>query len=74
MVTGKVLIVGTGFMGSGIARVCAQSNIGMVLNDISHDAIEKAFKDIDWSVAKFIEKGKLTEDKQTIFKRISTAA
>jgi 3-hydroxybutyryl-CoA dehydrogenase len=69
----KVFIVGAGFMGSGIAQVCAQSGINVLLNDISQDVIEKGLNTIAWSVSKFIEKGKLTEDKDTILNRISPA-
>ena len=69
----KVFIVGAGFMGSGIAQVCAQSGINVLLNDISQDVIEKGLNTIAWSVSKFIEKGKLIEDKATIIDRISPA-
>jgi 3-hydroxybutyryl-CoA dehydrogenase len=72
MIIKKVFIVGAGLMGSGIAQVCAQSGINVVLNDISKEAIDKGLKDITWSVSKFIEKGKLREDKETILNRIST--
>jgi len=67
----RVFIVGAGLMGSGIAQVCAQSGINATLNDINQEAIDKGLKNIDWSVSKFIEKGKLTEDKETILNRIS---
>ena len=67
----RVFIVGAGLMGSGIAQVSAQSGINATLNDISQEAIDKGLKDIAWSVSKFIEKGKLTEDKETILNRIS---
>jgi 3-hydroxybutyryl-CoA dehydrogenase len=73
MVINKIFIVGAGFMGSGIAQVCAQSGINVLLNDISEDVIEKGLNTIAWSVSKFIEKGKLTEDKDTILNRISPA-
>jgi len=69
----KVFVVGAGFMGSGIAQVCAQSGMTVVLNDISQEAIDTGLKNITWSVSRFIEKGKLTEDKETILNRISTA-
>jgi 3-hydroxybutyryl-CoA dehydrogenase len=69
----KVFIVGAGFMGSGIAQVCAQSGITVLLHDISQDVIEKGLNNIAWSVSKFIEKGKLTEDKDSIVNRISPA-
>lgn len=68
----KVFIVGAGLMGSGIAQVCAQSGITVILNDISQEVIDKGLKNIAWSVSKFIEKGKLTEDKEIILNRIST--
>ena len=73
MVINKVFIVGAGLMGSGIAQVCAQSGINVVLNDISQEAVEKGLKNIAWSVSKFIEKGKITEDEDTILHRIATA-
>ena len=66
----KVFIVGAGLMGSGIAQVCAQSGINVVINDTKQEALNKAIKSIDWSVSKFIEKGRLTEDKGIILNRI----
>ena len=67
----KVIVVGSGLMGSGIAQVCAQVGIDVFLNDVSREALDKAIKTIEWSVGKFIEKGKLTEKKETIIDRIS---
>jgi len=67
----KVLVVGSGLMGGGIAQVCAQAGIQVFLNDASEDALNKAIKNIEWSVGKFIEKGKLTEEKKTILGRIT---
>lgn len=66
----RVFIVGGGLMGSGIAQVCAQSGIQVILNDISSEQIDKGMKTIAWSVDKFIEKGKLSEDRETIMARI----
>ena len=66
----EVFIVGAGLMGSGIAQVCAQSGINVVMNDNNQEAIDKGIKSIAWSVSKFIEKGKLTEDNSTILNRI----
>jgi len=68
----SVFITGAGLMGSGIAQVCAQSGMDVILNDISQEAIEKGLKNIAWSVSKFVEKGKITEDKDTVLNRIST--
>ena len=69
----QVFIVGAGLMGSGIAQACAQAGIRAILNDVTQEAIDKGMKNIDWSVGKFIEKGKLTEEKEVILRRIETA-
>jgi len=66
----KVLVIGSGFMGSGIAQVCAQAGIQVYLHDVSKEALAKAIKTVDWSVGKFVEKGKLSEDKDAIMARI----
>ena len=66
----KVFVVGSGLMGSGIAQVCAQSGMEVLLNDVSTEAIDKGLKNIAWSVGKFVEKGKLSEPKETILQRI----
>ena len=70
METKTVFIVGAGLMGSGIAQVCAQAGIRVILNDVSREMIDKGLQSIAWSVGKFIEKGKLTEEKETILNRI----
>ena len=57
----KVLVVGSGLMGSGIAQVCAQAGIQVLLYDVSKDALVNAIKTIDWSVGKFIEAMNLVE-------------
>ena len=69
----KVFIVGAGLMGSGIAQVCAQSGIEVILNDVNQEAVDKGLKNIEWSVGKFIEKGKLSENKETVLGRIKKA-
>lgn len=70
----NTFIVGSGLMGSGIAQVCTQSDIEVFLYDIDPEALNKALKNIEWSVNKFIEKGKLKEDKATIIGRIKTVS
>jgi 3-hydroxybutyryl-CoA dehydrogenase len=67
----SVLVVGSGLMGSGIAQVCAQAGISVFLHDVSADSLENALKNIAWSVGKFIEKGKLKEEKGAILGRIT---
>ncbi len=70
----KVFIVGSGLMGSGIAQVCAQRGLEVVLYDIDAEALKRALKSIEWSVGKFVEKGELKEEKSVIMSRIKTAS
>ena len=69
----KVLVVGSGTMGNGIAQVCAQKGLTVIISDVSQTILDKAVKNIRWSVGKFIEKGKLKEDLETIMGRIRTS-
>jgi 3-hydroxybutyryl-CoA dehydrogenase len=70
----KVFIVGSGLMGSGIAQVCAQSGLEVVVYDIDKEALERAVKSVQWSVGKFVEKGELNEEKSVIMGRIKTVS
>jgi len=66
-----VMVVGAGLMGSGIAQVCAQSGIRVSLYDASPEALDKAIRNIDWSVGKFIEKGRIAGTKGAVMERIA---
>ena len=67
----RVLIVGAGQMGSGIAQVMAQGGIEVVLRDVTEQYVQKGFNGIDKNLAKAVEKGKLSaEEKTAIMKRI----
>ena len=67
----KVMVVGAGFMGAGIAQVCAQTGYRVYLVDINGEALDQAFSGIKWSLDKFSVKGFLNEPAQTIMDRIS---
>ncbi len=68
----KVLIVGSGLMGAGIAQVCAQAGLEVILNDINQEILDKALRNIRWSLGKLIEKGKVSENIEVIIDRIKT--
>jgi 3-hydroxybutyryl-CoA dehydrogenase len=53
-------VVGSGTMGSGIAQVFAQAGYRVWLHDVSAPALDRARAGIEKSLAKFVEKGKLT--------------
>jgi 3-hydroxybutyryl-CoA dehydrogenase len=70
----RVLIIGAGQMGSGIAQVMAQAGLEVVLQDIKEEFVIKGIDGINKSLAKSVDKGKITvAEKQTILERISGA-
>ena len=71
MVKKTVFVIGAGFMGAGIAQVCAQSGYRVHLNDVSPGALAKAEKGMQWSVKKLSEKGFLQEAPDEILSRLS---
>jgi len=67
----NVLVIGTGFMGRGIAQVCAQSGYRVYLKYNTTKTLEKAMDEIKWSLEKLGSKGLLKDSPQTIFQRIT---
>ena len=67
----KVMVVGAGFMGSGIAQVCAQKGFTVYLMDVNQNALDKALSGIKWSLEKFSAKGSLPEPPPTILERLT---
>ncbi len=67
----KVLVVGAGFMGSGIAQVAAQAGYQVHLMDIEPAATERALKEIRWSVEKLAAKGHVKETPQQVLARLA---
>ena len=67
----NVLVIGAGFMGAGIAQVCAQSGYRVYLNDVKSEALVKAEKSNRWSIEKLSQKGFLQETPDEIFSRLS---
>lgn len=69
-----IFVAGCGLMGSGIAQVCAQSGHRVIVMDADTAKLDKAAESIAWSVAKLVEKGKISGDAATILGRISYTA
>jgi len=63
-------VLGAGTMGSGIAQVCAMAGYEVVLRDIEDRFLERGLSNIRKSLEKFAEKGKLSEDVDTVMGRI----
>ena len=66
----RVMVIGAGTMGAGIAQVCAQARCEVSLNDADPSVLEKALKTIRWSVGKLAQKGILSENPDSITNRI----
>lgn len=68
----KVMVIGAGQMGGGIAQVCAQAGFDVKLNDIKEESYTKGLAVISKNLSRNVEKGRMTEDeKTTVLSRIS---
>lgn len=69
----KIMIVGAGQMGSGIAQVCAQSGYDVLLYDIDEKFTKRAIEKITHFLSRGVDKGKITEeDKNKALSKIKT--
>lgn len=67
----KVAVLGAGLMGSGIAQVCAQAGMNVVMRDIKEEFVDKGLKGITGGLEKAVSKGKLKrEDAAATISRI----
>jgi 3-hydroxybutyryl-CoA dehydrogenase len=68
----KVMVIGAGQMGSGIAQVCAQAGYNVLLNDIKQEFVERGLGVINKNLSRNVDKGRLTEEqKQEILARLT---
>ena len=58
----RVVVIGAGTMGSGIAQVCAQAGYSVTLLDVASEQLERAQQAIERSLNRLVEKGKLSRD------------
>jgi len=54
-------VIGAGIMGHGIAEVLALSGLNVVINDVSQDFLDRARQNVQTSLSRMKESGKLTE-------------
>lgn len=68
----KVMVIGAGQMGSGIAQVCAQAGYTVKLNDREEQFYDRGIQTITKNLSRNVEKGRMTEDeKQSVLKNIT---
>lgn len=69
----KIMVLGAGQMGGGIAQVCAQTGYQVVLRDITDEFVSAGMKAIEKNLVRSVEKGRLTaEEKDAVLGRITT--
>ena len=68
----KVMVVGAGQMGAGIAQVCAQSGYEVFLYDIEESAVNKGKQSIERLLNRSVEKGRIREeDREAAMERLT---
>jgi 3-hydroxybutyryl-CoA dehydrogenase len=55
-------VIGCGIMGSGIVEVCAKAGVQVTYLEVDDDRVEKGHARIEKSLARAVERGKLSED------------
>ncbi|MGP4076463.1 3-hydroxybutyryl-CoA dehydrogenase [Halobacillus sp. K22] len=72
MTINKVMVIGAGQMGAGIAQVFAQSGLYVKLNDLNQDALNNGLESIKKRLDRAVGKGKLSrEDENATIERLS---
>ena len=67
----RIMVIGAGQMGGGIAQVAAQAGLQVLLNDIDQKLIEQRLAFIDKLLSKNIEKGRISSaEKEAIRARL----
>ena len=67
----RVLVIGAGQMGNGIAQVMLQGGLEVVMQDIDQKFVDKGMANIEKNLGKMVEKGKLTaEAKAAMYKNL----
>jgi len=70
----KVMVVGAGQMGAGIAQVCAQAGYQVLLNDLQPQFVERGLGVITKNLARNVDKGRMTEEqKQEVLSRLTAS-
>ena len=59
---GRLAVIGSGLMGSGIAQVSAQAGWHVIMRDVDDASIERGMSAIRDSLGRFAAKGRITEE------------
>ncbi|MGO4889120.1 3-hydroxybutyryl-CoA dehydrogenase [Anaerobacillus sp. MEB173] len=68
----KVMVIGAGQMGSGIAQVHAMAGVEVYLHDLKDDFVQRGMNTITKNLSRQVEKGRMEEaEKEAILARIT---
>ncbi|MBM7662427.1 3-hydroxybutyryl-CoA dehydrogenase [Bacillus mesophilus] len=71
----KIMVIGAGQMGSGIAQVCAMAGYDVILHDLKEEFVDKGMGVIQKNLSRQVDKGRLTEaDVEAILNRLSRSS
>ena len=71
----KIMVIGAGQMGSGIAQVCAMAGFEVILHDLNEKIVHKGINSIKNQLQKQVEKEKLTNsEKEEIIQRLNVSS
>jgi len=73
VITERVLVLGAGTMGAGIAQVCAQTGRRVLLADVAEAGLIRAQAGMARSLAKLEAKGRIQEEAGVVAARVETA-
>ncbi|WP_349775455.1 3-hydroxybutyryl-CoA dehydrogenase [Mesobacillus maritimus] len=70
----KIMVIGAGQMGSGIAQVCAEAGYQVTLNDLKPEFVERGLGVITKNLTRQVDKGRITaEQKAEVLARIASS-
>lgn len=70
----KVMVIGAGQMGSGIAQVCAMAGLDVILQDLKQEFIDRGMGIINKNLQRQVDKDRMTADeKEAIIARLQTS-
>ncbi|MFS0863015.1 3-hydroxybutyryl-CoA dehydrogenase [Fredinandcohnia sp. 179-A 10B2 NHS] len=58
----KVMVIGAGQMGSGIAQVCAMAGYNVILHDLKQEFVDRGLGTISKNLSRQVQKGRMSED------------
>ncbi|QFT90968.1 putative 3-hydroxybutyryl-CoA dehydrogenase [Bacillus sp. THAF10] len=69
----KVMVIGAGQMGAGIAQVCAMAGYDVYMNDLKEEFLERGLGGITKNLTRSVDKGRMTEEEKVgVLSRLQT--